>query len=177
MKKITLMTLITSLITGCSSTEQLDLKNTNTEINYNMIALEEQKKLYTNMQEIASKALKAQRVRQQVQNATSIQLMDADKVREANWQASYTPVGMERELTIDWSGAPEPLLRTLAQHSDYTIDFENKPYPIAKDIYIYPERQNIKQLLDEIDRQTKGYINRIEIYEDLKLIKAIYQEH
>lgn len=178
MRKILLATLVFVTVfgtTGCATT-----KKNNVEVDkkdYELLALQEQKKLYLNLQEISYKALETQRVRQKVQNAASLKVMSADEIREANWQNSYIPVGMERTFTIDWKYAPEPLLRTLANYAKYTISFEGKAYPIEKNVVIYPERQNIKQIIDDVGRQTKDYIADIQILEDIKHIKVIYLGH
>lgn len=174
----TLVTILVSslMLNGCTTTNNnKEVENSN--IDYEMLALEEQKKLYDNLEEIANKALEAQRIRQKVQNAASIQVMDADQVREALWQESYVPDGMEMVVPIDWKGSPEPLLKVLANYSHYEIYFENNPYPIARDIVIPASRMNVKKLIDEVERQAQGYISDIKIYEKLKIIKVIYEQH
>lgn len=175
----TLVTILVSslLLSGCTTTKNNKEAEATSNIDYEMLALEEQKKLYDNLEEIANKALEAQRIRQKVQNAASVQVMDADQVREALWQESYVPEGMDAEVPIDWKGAPEPLLKVLANYSHYEIYFENNPYPIARDIVIPSSRMNVKKLIDEVERQSQGYISDIKIYEKLKIIKVIYEQH
>jgi hypothetical protein len=176
-KKITATIALSILLTACSSTNNMEnVKEINGD-DYEFLAQKEQLKLHENIKNIAEKALEAQLVRKQVTNALILPNLDSDQIREAEWQTTHIPSGMERELSIDWSGDPEPLLKTLASHVDYDIDFEGKPYPVSKNIVIYPNRQNVKKLIDEIDRQSSGYIKEINIYEDLKFIKVIYQEH
>lgn len=162
-------------ITGCSSTPKKEVETAN--VDYEKLALQEQKKLYLNIQTISYKALETQRIRQKVQNAASLRKMDADQIREANWQNNYIPIGMEREFSIDWKYDPEPLLKMLANYAKYTIAFKGKPYPIKKNIIIYPEKRNIKEIIDDVAYQTKGYISKIEILEDIKHINIIYTEH
>jgi hypothetical protein len=162
-------------VTGCTSTPKKEVKSTS--VDYEKLALQEQKKLYLNIQTISYKALETQRIRQKVQNAASLQKMDADQIREANWQNNYIPVGMDREFTIDWKYDPEPLLKMLANYAKYTISFKGKPYPIKKNIIIHPEKRNIKDIIDDVAYQTKGYIDKIEILEDIKHINIIYMEH
>lgn len=178
MKKLLITTLLcaTTLgMGGCSTTQKKDIAPE--EVNYERLALEEQKKLYLNIQQISYKALESQRIRHKVQNAASIKVMDADQIREANWQNNYIPVGMEREFSIDWKYDAEPLLKMLADYSDYTISFIGKPYPIKKNVVIYPERRNIKSIIDDVGIQTEGYIKKIEILEDTKHIKVTYMDH
>jgi outer membrane murein-binding lipoprotein Lpp len=176
-KKLTATIVFSLLLTACSSTSKIeDISEVNRD-DYDYLAQKEQLKLHENIKSIAEKALEAQLVRKQVTNALILPNLNSEQIREAEWQTTHIPSGMERELSIDWNGDPEPLLKTLASHVDYDIDFEGKPYPVSKNIVIYPSRQNVKRLIDEIDRQASGYIKEINIYEDLKFIKVIYQEH
>ena len=173
-KGLMLTAMLTVFLGACSSNPN---KPTDGQLsNYEALAKKEEIKMHRYIQDIAAKALEVQRVRKNVENALALPKMDADHIRQAQWQIAHVPAGMERMLEIEWKGAPEPLMRALAENAHYTIDFDNKPKPLEPTIVVHSVSQNIKQLIDEIDRQSDGYIENIHIYEDLKFIKVVYQE-
>jgi hypothetical protein len=173
-KSLVLTAMLTVFLGACSSNPKNpeDVRASN----YEALAKKEEVKMHRYIQDVAAKALEVQRVRKNVENALALPKMDADHIRQAQWQIAHVPPGMERLMEIEWKGAPEPLLRALAENSHYTIDFDKKPKPIEPTVVVHSFSQNIKQLIDEIERQSDGYIEDIHIYEDLKFIKVVYQE-
>lgn len=159
------------LLSGCSST------GTQNNDEYERIILEERQELKQNIKEVAEKAYDVQRIIKEVENARALKSEDLtpDVMRNAEYQASYIPVGMEREISIDWTAYPEELLELLANASGYQIDFIGNPYPIARVINVGPERRSIKRLIDDVEANAKNYIKNVDIYEGEKLIIVNYE--
>jgi hypothetical protein len=60
---------------------------------------------------------------------------------------------------------------------DYRFEYDGDRFPVARDIKIRQDTYNMKQLIDEISRQTEGYIDSINIYEDAKLVVVTYNDY
>lgn len=180
LKYITMMFIALNLM-GCSSTKNVE--KTEDILNaekYVKLAAEEEIRLSEFIKDVSIKALEIQKSRKDIQNAIYLPQLDADGVREANWQYSNIPEGMSRTVAIDWKGSPEPILKTLADLTDYEISFVGKKYPQEPTLVIQgDDRYNIKYYIDEVERQANndGYIKNIKILEDIKFIIVYYQEH
>lgn len=168
------------LIGGCASkpdnTEELKVKKD--ILKFEEMASEERGRLHDYIKEITDKAITVQKERRDIESALTLPQLDADKIREAMWQFSYVPVGMDRVISVDqWNAPPEPLLNTLANYAKYEITYTNNKPPIDKTISINAENKNLKYLIDEVQRQSVGYIKDIKIMEDIKHIVVDYEDY
>lgn len=162
-----------SLLSGCSSRpEKVD------NIDYEKIIIDNRKELRENIIEVAEKAYAIQKTIAAVNNAMALQSEDfsPEVMRYVEFQSSYIPQGMEREMSITWKAYPEELLKLLANASDYQIEFLGKKSPIGRVVNIDPNPRNIKRLIDDIELQSKDYIYKIDIFEESKLIKVYYTQ-
>lgn len=159
--------------------EQKDKEESARLLKYQELAKEERKKLYEYIKSVTDKALEIQKERKEVENALVLPKLDADAIREAQWQSSYIPIGMEKIIPVsNWKSPPEPLIKTFADYSHYELQFINKRPPIEKIVSIDNSGdKNIKNLIDDVERQSQGYIKTIKIMEDIKLIIVEYQEY
>lgn len=176
-KKYLIITLsIALLLGGCASKPA---KPVVVEDNYEKLIFEQREILKQNIMDVSRKAYNVQKTISEVQNAMALKSTDfsPEVMRYKEWQNTYIPVGMEREMTIDWKAYPEEMLKLLASASSYEIEFIGKAYPIARMINISPDPRPIKKLIDNVEMQSKGYIERVDIFEESKLIKVYYELH
>ena len=172
MKKITITIISSLFLTACAST------NMQEESEYERIILRERQELKHNIKEVAEKAYEVQRVVSQVRNAQALRSehLTPEVMRYTEHQASYIPVGMEREMSVTWPAYPEQILGLLANASGYQIEFVGQPYPIKRVVNIDPRPRNIKRLIDDVESQSVNYIKNVEIFEDSKLIVVNYEQ-
>lgn len=172
MKKITITIISSLILTACASTNYDD------ESEYERIILRERQELKHNIKEVAQKAYEVQRVMNQVRNAQALRSEDLtpEVMRHTEFQASYIPTGMEREMSVNWQAHPEEILKLLANASGYQIEFVGQPYPIKRVINIDPRPRNIKRLIDDVESQSVNYIRNIDIFENSKLIIVNYEQ-
>lgn len=161
---------------GCATTSKTDDGRMS---EYEKAQLESNKETMRVLSKAALLASKAQAVMAKTEAAYYQPLLDADQIRQARAQNEIIPRGMEKKIPISWAAAPEPVLAMLANASGYTLQYRNQRPPIPEDVYITSEApKTIKQILDSIEQQSKGYIKDIittDTY-DKQLITVIYEQ-
>lgn len=171
------LALIFSLSACSSKPKQVAVSSNDDE--YQRLILEQRELLKNNIISVAQQAYEVQKTIMQVNNAMALKSTDfsPDVMRHKEWQNTYIPVGMERNISIDWKAYPEELLKLLASASSYDIEFLGKPYPAKRIVNLDPAPRPIKKLIDDVELQSTGYISHIDIFEDSKLIKVYYELH
>lgn len=176
MKKVVLTLAMTAILGGCSSTKEVEVKkDTISNEEYRQILLKEEKKLNERLAKTALLAAESQKIMSETKNGLSRPNYDYDKIREARFQATYVPVGMERLLPIDWDGPVEPVLETLVHYAGYEIQYQGSKPLQSRDVSLLPGDITIKQHIDNIDVNVKGYIKDILINEPDKLVIVVYE--
>lgn len=176
-KGFTLLVASALFLSGCVTTSKTDGNGGMTE--YEKAQLESNKETMRILSKAALLASKAQAVMAKTEQAYYQPLLDADQIRQARAQNEIIPRGMEKKIPIGWAAAPEPVLTMLANASGYILKYKNQRPPVPEDVYITSEPpKTIKQLLDTIEQQSKGYIKDIittDTY-DTQLITVIYEQ-
>ncbi len=167
------------LLSGCSSfSEQEDTSKLTNKKDYEQLIVENRKMTHENMLITAEKAYQTQQAIFEVMNAIALsdKNMSAEDIRQAEWQNTYIPEGMERDISVDWDAYPEEILKLLANASDYEVVFRGKPYPVAKTVSVDDKPKPIKRVIDDVAMQSKGYIDSVDIFEDSRLIVVKYSQ-
>ena len=179
MKKImiTLSALSLLALSGCSTTKDVNQNNKDliTNEEYREILLKEERKLNNRLAKSALLAAESQKIISETNNGLARPMYDYDKIREARFQATYVPVGMERILPIDWDGPIEPVLETLVHYAGYELAYKGTKPIQSKDVTLMPGPVTIKQHIDNIDINAKGYIKDIFIDEPDKKVIVVYE--
>lgn len=177
MKKVVLTLAIASILGGCVSSKNVENKKSDliTNQEYRKILLKEEQKLNDRLAKSALLAAESQKIMAETKNGLLRPMYDYDKIREARFQSNYIPVGMERILPIDWDGPVEPVLETLVHYSGYSIVYNGSKPLQSRDVSLLPGDLNIKQHIDNIDINAKGYIKDILINEPDKIVTVIYE--
>lgn len=179
MKKAVLFLSLCSLLGGCASSKKVDEMKDNdliTNEEYRKMLIAEEKKLNERLVKSALLAAESQKILAETNNGLKRPNYDYDKIREARFQATYIPEGMERILPIDWVGPVEPVLETLVTYAGYTIQYKGIKPVQSRDVTLLPENNiNIKQHIDNIDINSQGYIKDIIISEPDRQVVVVYE--
>lgn len=105
-------------------------------------------------------------------------VLSAEQIRQAQFQESHIPNGMEPENEMGWDGAPEPLLSRIAAMSGYRVEYENQRPPVSRGMTMSPTRRNLRQMIAVVEQQSIGYIEKISIVDEVdnKVIRVIYSQ-
>jgi len=133
-----------------------------------------EKEIHDAIVKAASNAEKSLQILASVNNAEKADKLDYDKIRQARWRTTYTPVGMERTMTIsNWEGPVAPVLSQIKKLTGY--EFKTlTPEPI-NGVFVSLNFQNEKiiNVIRSIEAQLHDQIN-INIYEDDKIVEVRY---
>jgi hypothetical protein len=180
MKKAVLVLTISMLLGGCATSskvpkyEEMDIEGAVAE--HQRVIISEEKKLNNRLVKAALLATEYQKILSETNNGLKRPMYDYDKIREARFQATEVPEGMERKLPIDWTGPVEPVLETIIQYSGYELVYKGIKPIFSRDVTLLPENHlTIKQHLDNIAVNSEGYIKDIDIYVADKKVVVIYE--
>jgi len=121
-------------------------------------------------------AAKAQAVRARTEQALHQPMLSSDQIRQARFQNEYVPVGMDKKIQLSWAAAPEPVIQRVASTAGYELKFKNQRNPIPEDVYLDSTLRSLKEIIDSVEIQSRGYIDRIDIVDDhdRKVITVVY---
>ena len=180
MKKAVLVLAIGTLLGGCASSskvedyQSMDIDKALEE--YQDIIIQEEKKLNDRLVKSAFLANEYQKILAETNNGLKRPMYDYDRIREARYQATEIPEGMERQLPIDWSGPIEPVLETIVQYAGYEISYQGIKPIFSRDVTLLPESNiTIKQHLDNIEVNAEGYIKDIYTLVADKKVIVVYE--
>lgn len=119
--KVTLVSLSSILLTACSTSGIKGQDDIRPVINVPQNAdfdMSEVKDALIKASESASQSL---RILAETNNAAKSEMMTHDKVRQANWNATYVPVGMDRTVDFYWNSVFLPVVEMVADTSGYKL--------------------------------------------------------
>jgi defect-in-organelle-trafficking protein DotD len=126
--------------------------------------------VYEKMAAAMESSSKSLQTLSEVRNAEVAGKLTYEEIRQANWRATYTPIGMDRVVTINWNGPSEPIIRTLGKMVDYDVQILNDASPIAHTVHINVKDEPVIDVLRKIDAQVNNLLS-INIYEESKVKK------
>lgn len=133
-----------------------------------------EKEIHDAIVKAASNAEKSLQILASVNNAEKADKLDYDKIRQARWRTTYTPVGMERTMTIsNWEGPVGPVLKQIQKLTGYEFKVLT-PEP-TNGVFVSLNFQNEKiiNVIRSIEAQLHDQIN-VNIYEDDKIVEVRY---
>jgi hypothetical protein len=174
--KLSLIVFATLSLTACASSKK-PIEQSSLNV-YQKRVLEEEQRTNEILAKAAALSAKSLAVFVRTEQAVAQKELTAEQIRQARFQRNYIPVNMEQRVTYGWDSAPEPLLRSLADNSGYTLDYINERPPIPKTVTVSSKSRMITDYIDIIRQQTKGYIDFIYVDDksDEKSIKVKYSE-
>lgn len=115
------------------------------------------------------------RIYAEVNNAAQREELTYEKIRQANWNATATPEGMGRKITLTWEGPIRPLLKQIGKEVNYKVKFIGELPPVPYTVSIVANNTPIIDVLRDIDAKTGGLVD-IDIYSDkaAKVIEVRY---
>lgn len=177
MKKLILAVSVIALLGGCSSRHQ-DVKvkeDLITNEQYREMIFKEEKKLNDRLAKSALLAVESQKIMTETNNGLVRPKYDYDKIREVKKQINYVPSGMERILPYDWTGDAETAIESVLHYAGYEIEYKGTRPIQSRTVDLLPGQRTIKQHLDTIEIDTKGYIKDFFIEEQTKTVVVIYE--
>lgn len=171
-KKFTLGLIAISIIaiSGCSSKP----KPEKFEEKKYVIEEPREKEIHDALVKAAKNAEASLKILASVNNAEKAEKLDYEKIRQARWRHTYTPVGLERTITInDWDGPIKPIWVQLEKKTGYDIKFLTKEPATGIFIFLDVQEEKIIDVIRSIDAQLNNQIT-INILEDDKIIEVSY---
>lgn len=178
MKKILSLFLLggVALSTGCSNAvKEYEPAPKKAEIDESLYVstFETDKILKKAFANAADTAAQAQLILAQNDTALKAQDMTYEKIREANWRASYTPQGLERPVSMTWDGPVMPLVMQLSALVDYEVRIPNDIAPIPAIVSLDVKDEKMINVFRRIDSQVGNMVD-IDIYDQAKVIEVKY---
>lgn len=122
----------------------------------------------------AKNAEKSLQILANVNNAEKADKLDYEQIRQARWRSTYTPVGLERTMTInDWDGPIKPVWVQIEKKSGYEIKFLTKEPSTGLFISLDFQDQKLIDIIRSINAQLNNQIS-INILEEDKIIEVSY---
>lgn len=103
-------------------------------------------------------------------------LLTAEQIRQAQFQDSHIPNGMEPILQRGYDGPPEPLIARIASEAGYRVEYANQRPPLSRGITMSSDPRNLRAMLAIVEQQSVGYIEKMNIIDTAqdKLIRIHY---
>lgn len=133
-----------------------------------------EKEIHDAIVKAASNAEKSLQILASVNNAEKAEKLDYDKIRQARWRTTYTPVGMERTMSINnWDGPVAPVLNQLQKLTGYEFKVLTPEPNTGAFVTLNFQNEKIINVIRSIEAQLHDQIN-INIYEDDKIVEVRY---
>jgi hypothetical protein len=171
-KKFILGAMTIALISGCASKPKVEEE----DFSKKKYVIEEpkEKEIHDAIVKAASNVEKAIQTLADVNNAEKSEVLSYDKIRQARWRKTYTPIGMERTMTIsNWDGPVKPVFSQIQKLTGYEIRFKTPEPSTGTFVSLNFQDEKIINVIRSIEAQLQTQIN-IEILEDDKLIEVSY---
>lgn len=171
-KSILFCTLASIMMTGCSSFSNEVVEKAPVP-EYEPTPVSE-KEVHDALIVAAQNADKALKIYTEINNAAQRDELTYEKIRQAKFQAAYTPKGLERPISLEWDGPIRPVLNQIAKEVDYQIRFVGDLPPVPHTVTFVAHDKPIMEVLRDIDAKVNNV--DIDIYEDseTKIIEVIY---
>lgn len=172
-----LATILSSVcLSGCQSSKAVD--DTSAISLYEQKVLKEDQRTNEILAKAAALSAKSLAVFVRTEQAVQQKTLSAEQIRQARFQATHIPTGMEQLIELPWDGPTEPLLSILAGTSGYRVLYMNERPPIGKTVTSSGESRMVSGYIDVIRQQTLGYIDTIEVDESSqdRAIRVYYTE-
>lgn len=109
-----------------------------------------------------------------VNNAEKAEKLDYDKIRQARWRSTYTPVGMERTMTIsNWDGPVGPVLNQIQKLTGYEFKILTPEPNTGAFVTLHFQNEKIINVVRSIEAQLGDQMS-IDIFEDDKIVEVRY---
>ncbi len=157
-------------IGGCSS------KKVEEKFEEKKYVIEEprEKEIHDAIVKAATNASKSLQILASVNNAEKAEKLDYDKIRQARWRTTYTPVGMERTMTIsNWEGPVSPVITQLQKLTGYEFKVLTPEPSTGLFVSLNFQNEKIINIIRSIEAQLHDQIN-LNIYEDDKIVEVRY---
>lgn len=171
-KKTTAAIILTSImISGCGvkATKPVDMRAS-------QYSIEEasEREIHEALVLAAKNASKSLNILANVNNAEKNEVLTYDQIRQARFNATYTPVGMDSKMTItNWNGPVTPVFRQLEILSGYKF-IQRTPEPsYGLFVSLNFKDESLMNIIRSIDSQLGDAIN-INIIEDDKIVEIEY---
>lgn len=169
--KLSIFTALIISISGCSFNKK---KEEVFEEKKYVIEEPREKVIHDAIMKAAKNADKSLQILAAVNNAEKADKLDYDKIRQARWRSTYTPVGLERTMTInDWDGPVKPVWTQIERKSGYEIKFLTKEPSTGLFVSLDFEDHSLIDIIRSIDAQLNNQIT-INIIEEDKIIEVSY---
>lgn len=160
-------TIVLLTLSGCASNQDKQ-KEANAVSNYERLMLEEQKRTGEVLARAAMLSSKAITVLVRTNQAKVQPVLTSDQIRQARFQNSYIPLGMETKASFAWDSAPEPLMKAVAAAAGYQVVYLNQRPPVSMSVTVSPEKRYLRDFFWIVEQQTNGYIESIEINDKIE---------
>jgi hypothetical protein len=127
--------------------------------------IDSEKEVWDALKLAATNADKSLRVLSEVNNAAKSEDLTYEKIREAQWNADYTPEGLGRLITFDWDGPIRPLMRMIESKVSYKVRFSGELPPVPLIVSVSARDKSVIDVIRDISAKTEGLI-------DLKISKG-----
>lgn len=171
-KNITAILLLSTLaISGCSvkATKPIDMR-------VSQYAIDEAKEeeIHEAIVNASKSAAKSLHILASVNNAEKNEVLTYEQIRQARFNATYTPVGLDSKITItNWNGPIGPVLRQLEIVSGYRFEQLTPEPSYGLFVTLNFNDAQVMDVLRSIDSQLGDVIN-MKIIEDEKLVEVKY---
>jgi hypothetical protein len=175
-KKILGLAIICATMSGCSlfKAKEYELKKQEyTSKTYNMEAPSD-REIYETLAQAAKNIDKSVEILASVNSAAKSETMTYDQIRQARWQKTYTPLGLEREVTIrDWNGPVGPIFTQIEKITNYKIKILNEAPAYGNFVSINAIKEPAINIIRKVNADLGERI-KINILEDEKIIEVSY---
>ncbi len=175
-KKILVLAIICATMSGCSmfKAKEYELKKQEYSAKTFNTEAPSDREIYETLAQAAKNMDKSVEILASVNSASKAETMTYDQIRQARWQKTYTPLGMEREVTIrDWNGPVGPLFTQLEKITNYKIVVLNDAPAYGNFVSINAIKEPAINVIRKINADLQDRI-KIDILEDEKIIEVTY---
>lgn len=172
-KKLVLSLLAISILaTGCASKPKVEEEDYSKK-KY-VIEEPQEKEVHDAIKKAAENVEKSIQILTNVNNAEKSEVLSYDKIRQARWRSTYTPIGMDRTMSINnWDGPVRPVFTQIEKLSGYEFRFKTPESPMGTFVSLNFQDEKIINIIRSIEAQLGDRIT-INILEDDKLVEVSY---
>lgn len=171
-KNILFCAMASVLMTGCSSMGEEVIEKSPVPV-YEQTPVSEVE-VHDALILAAQNADKALRIYTEVNSAAKREELTYEKIRQANFQASHAPKGLERPISMEWDGPIRPVLNQIASEVDYQIRFVGDLPPVPHTVVFTAHEKPVIEVLRDIDSKVNNVDIDIHVNNEVNIIEVIY---